>query len=787
MRSRAAALLLLGGFLVAELVTLYPGVFLRGEVIGSSALAYGMSPWKGHAPPTSSALRGNPVLSDDLTLFTPWDVATRAALAAGSTPLWNPGSGCGLPLLANNQSAVLAPTQLLRFVWDSPRARTVGLLLKVLIAGAGMFLLLGRWRLPPPAALLGGLAWANAAGITVWLLYPLSETAAWFPWLLLGLSQMLGVGGPPTRLGPLTVALAGAALLLAGHLPTAVQLLAATGAGVALLAWFRRDALRRLPAAAAAALAACLLAAPQVLPTAAYVARSHAREVRGAGIPSAAWHLPAAAAWSWAVPRGFGSPERDGYHGPLNFNEATASVGIAPLFLAFLVPFLAPGRREKALLAMVAASAAAAYGVPPLPWLAGHIPLLRWAAGQRWLILAQFGVAALAAIAVARLGQAPRRRLLLATAGVGVGLLLLITLHPALRGSGDDAGSVSAARAVLLAAGEILAVGAVLALAAARVQRAAAPLLALVTAASGLAFAWGFNPTIPVAAIPGPTEETRRLDPLRQGGRVLPVGWVLRPNTGLLAGLPTVTGVDDLIPERYWLFARWAELDALDAARPLVVGSTALIRRAGATVVLADRPIAGAGLLPLADFQGPTLWAVRVEGAHPLVAWYPAGLGVSGAAQAFAMLARTRLVDENAVLVEGSAGPLPAAAGLAQPLPAERQGPNRVRIESNQPRTGVLVLREATDPGWRVSVDGTASRPLTVDGMFLGVLLKPGPHRVVFEYRPSEWRLGLLLAALGGAGVLSFLLRAPRTRQRARDEAVVSSPHGFSPENRTGR
>ena len=787
MRSRATALLLLGGVLLGELLTLYPGVFLRGEVIGSSALAYGMPPWKGHVPPTASPLRGNPVLSDDLTLFTPWDVATRLALADGSVPLWNPGSGCGLPLLANNQSAVLAPTQLLRPLWDSPRARTFGLLLKVLLAGTGMFLLLGRWRLPPAAAVLGGLAWANAAGITVWLLYPLSETAAWFPWLLLGLSQTLGVGGPPTRLGPVTVALAGAALLLAGHLPTAVQLLAATGAGVAVLAFLHRDALLRLPAAAAAALAACLLAAPQVLPTAVYVAISHAREVRGAAIPSAAWHLPAAAAWSWVVPRGFGSPEREGYRGPLNFNEATASVGIAPLFLALLVPFLGPGRREKALLAMVAASAGVAYGVQPLPWLAGHVPLLRWAAGQRWLILAQFGIAALAALAVARLAHVPRRRLLLATAGVGIVLLLLVTLHPAVRGSGDGAGSVPAARAVLLAAGEILAVSAVLVLAAARAQRAAAPLLALLTAVSGLAFAWGFNPTIPVAAIPGPTEETRRLDLLRQGGRVLPVGWVLRPNTGLLAGLPTVTGVDDLIPERYWLFARWAELDALDAVRPLVFGSTALIRRAGATVVLADRPIAGASLLPLAEFQGPSLWAARVEGAHPPVAWYPAGLAVGGAAQAFAMLARTRLVDENAVLVEGSAGPLPAAAGLARPLPAQRQGPNRIRIESNQPRAGVVVFREATDPGWRVSVDGTVSRPLTVDGMFLGVLVKPGPHRVVFEYRPPEWPLGVLLAVLGGAGVLGFLLFALRTGQRPRDEAVVSSAHGGSPENRAGR
>src|SRR5512136_1353672 len=226
MGSRAASQALLLGILLIELVVLYPGVFERGEVLSSSALAYGMAPWKGHQPATDRPLRGNPVLSDDMALFTPWDAATRAAFAAGAVPLWNPDTGCGMPLLANNQSAVLAPTQVLRLLWNSPRARTFGLLLKVVLAGVGMFLLLGRWHLPCPAAVLGAVAWANSAVITVWLLYPLAETAAWFPWLLLGLSRLLGVGGPPTGSGAIAAALAGAALLLSGHLPTAVQLLA---------------------------------------------------------------------------------------------------------------------------------------------------------------------------------------------------------------------------------------------------------------------------------------------------------------------------------------------------------------------------------------------------------------------------------------------------------------------------------------------------------------------------------------------------------------------------------
>jgi hypothetical protein len=785
MGSRAAALALLLGILLAELAALYPGVLLRGEVLSSSALAYGMSPWKGHRPRTSRPLRGNPVLSDDMALFTPWDAATRAALAAGDAPLWNPETGCGMPLLANNQSAVLAPTQALRFLWDSPRARTVGLLLKVVLAGVGMFLLLDRWRLSPQAAALGAAAWANSAVITLWLLYPLAETAAWFPWLLLGLSRVLGVGGPPDRLGVGVVALAGAALLLAGHLPTAVQLLVAALAGTAVLLFFRPEARRRLPAAAAALAVAVLLAAPQLLPTAGYAVRSHALSVRGEGVPSGAQHLPVESAWSWLVPRGFGSPERDGYRGPVNFNEATASVGIAPLFLALLALVLAPGRREKALAATVAVTAAAAYGVPPLPWLLAHVPLVRLAAGQRWLIVAQWGVAALAAAGITRLGQVPRRRLLLAAAGVGAALLLLASLHPALRTAGEGTGSVLAVRAVLVSAGEVLVAVCAVAVAAFGLTRLAAAALLGLTVGAGLALAWGFNPVIPPAAIPGPTEQTRLVNRVREGGRVLPVGWVLRPNTGILAGLPTVTGVDDLVSERYSRFVKWADLDALDAMRPLDVRSTVLIRRTAATVVVADRPIAGAGLEPVPELQGPSLWAARVAGAHGLAAWYPAALPAAGPDEAFALLSGGRLVDDNTVTVERGA-PLPATPALAQRLTPVRDGPNRVTVEVNRSRAGILVLREQADPGWQVRVDGLPGTAVTADGMFLGVALGPGPHRVEFVYRPLEWRLGLALCGVGAACLLAFTLLAGRPRRRAPGEAVVLSPHGVSPENRPG-
>lgn len=771
MRPRLRAILVLLALLLTELVALYPGAFIRGEILSSVALAYGMAPWRGHRPETEAPLRGNPVLSDDMVLFTPWDEATRAALRAHVVPLWNPASGCGMPLLANNQSAVLAPTQILRLLWDSPRARTLGLLLKVLVAGVGMFLLLGRLGATPGAALIGALAWANAAVVTLWLLYPLAETAAWFSWVVLGILQTLGVGGQPRRTGVATVALAGAAMLLAGHLPTALQLTAvATGIALVLLA-AGRGRLRLLPRLLLGALLAAALAAPQILPTLSYIQRSHALATRGGASPASSIHLPVAAAWSWLVPRGFGSPETVGYSGPLNFNEATANVGLTALLLAALALGLAPDRRAAALAALAGACALIGYGFAPALWLLARLPLLRWAASQRFLIVAQWALAALAALGLDRLATASRRRALFTALALAALALLAVSLHPIARGPENDPRVVFGSDAVVQAAVEVVVIAVVLVLGALGWRRCALAGLVAVTLAAGFRLADGFNPTIPVAAIPGPTAATRALDAVRGGGRALPMGWVMRPNTGVLARVPTVTGMDDLIPERYHLFTQAADLSQLDRTRTVTPAAAALLRRAGTTVVLADKAPAGAGVRPLPGFDGPQLWAAALSAAHPISAWYPSAQTVAGPGEALAALAEDRL-DDNTVLVEGDLQLKPPRQGTRTALTLERLDPNRMALATNQPTDGVVVVRELADAGWRVSLDGVPGRLLVADGMFLAVRVPAGTHRIAFDYRPTEFVTGAVLAG-AALGVLACWLALWCYVSRARSRATA--------------
>jgi hypothetical protein len=751
----------LAGLLLAELALLHPGVFLGGEVLSSSALAYGMAPWRGHRPPAARPLVGNPTLSDDLVLFTPWDAAVRAALAHGRAPLWNPAAGCGMPLLANNQSAVLAPTQAARLVWDSPRARTLGLIARPVLAGLGAFLLLLRLRRSPWGALLGGVAWANAAVTVVWLLYPLGEVAAWLSWVALGLCETLGVGGAPRRRGPPLLALALAATLLAGHLPTAAQLLAAVALGT--LTWLaaRRQLRAGLLRLALPVLAGVLLAAPQVLPTAAYALGSEARVRRSGTTPAARDHLPPVAAWSWLVPRGFGSPERHGYHGPVNFNEATAFLGAAPLLLALLGVVLVPGRAPRLLAAAGVLAAAIAYGAPLLGDAVAAVPVLRWCAGQRFVVLAQWLVALLAGITLAAPERLRGRRARVAALVAGAALLVAVSRHPTLRGPEDGLRTADPAQEVVVAAADIALATTTIIVAPALAPRALAPLLVGLTCVRGLMFAWGFNPTIPAVAVPGPTPDSRALAAAAGDGRVLPFGWVLRPNTGMLAGIATVTGVDDLRPRRLAALGAALDLDELNRSRAPSARTANLARRCAATVLAADRPIAGERLEPVTALQGPHLWAARLDGAHPLAGWYGAARPVPDQAAALGLLASGGVPD-GVVLLEGAAAPEGEPAPAPVPLAVVRDRPERIAVTAEQPRAGWVVVRELADPGWRALVDGRRVATAVADGMFIAVPVGAGRHAVRLEYRPLEWLIARWLAGLGLLAILASLVVAVR-------------------------
>ncbi len=83
--------------------------------------------------------------------------------------------------------------------------------------------------------------------------------------------------------------------------------------------------------------------------------------------------------------------------------------------------------------------------------------------------------------------------------------------------------------------------------------------------------------------------------------------------------------------------------------------------------------------------------------------------------------------------------------------------PERITVEAHLAGPGYLVLTDAWYPGWQVKVDGEPAAICRADLLFRAVPLGPGPHRIVFAFRPRSQAAGGVLSAVG----LALVVLAP--------------------------
>jgi len=693
-----------------------------------------------------------------------------------------------MPLLANDQSAVFAPTHALRWIWDSPRARTFGLLAKPFVAALGAYLLLLRLGAGSYGACLGALAWSGSAALTVWQLYPLSEVLAWFSWLVLGLLETLGLSGSARRRGPIVVALALAAMSLSGHIETTVQLLAPVTLGSILALTFIPRTRPKLPALILGAVAGCLVAAPQLLNVADGLLASSAFVDRGGGAPAAAFSLPPLAIWSWIVPRGFGSPEVFGYTGPVNFSEATAFVGLGTLSLALFTVAFARRMAAGVLATLTLSACALAYGLPVIGRVDDVVPFLRLGGGHRWILLAQWGVCLLAGLGLEVVCRLPLGKAIRGSLLVGGGLATAALLHPQLSATGLSRESALAARAILAGAAEATVAAILIVAAATRLRSLArAGLVALTASAAGL-FALGFAPSVPASAIPGSNDLTRALGRELREGRVAPFGWSLRPNLQILAGVDSVLSYDPLVPAAYSAFIRRAGLEPPVNAANFPAPEPALMERAAISAIWIagaqdEDPVTlgGPPLSPIPAASDGFVRAYRLAAPHPLVGFYASATFEADRETTFDRLAKGRIPTETVVITgsgsSGESGPADRgpsedggrdATGRSDALPAPLEhrweGESLITAAYDAPARGWIVFRELDHPGWTAALDGRPVPWREADGLFMAVETPPGRHVIVFEYRPRLWTISLVCVPVG----LILMALAPKLSARAR-------------------
>ncbi|MCA9067979.1 MAG: YfhO family protein, partial [Planctomycetaceae bacterium] len=75
---------------------------------------------------------------------------------------------------------------------------------------------------------------------------------------------------------------------------------------------------------------------------------------------------------------------------------------------------------------------------------------------------------------------------------------------------------------------------------------------------------------------------------------------------------------------------------------------------------------------------------------------------------------------------------------------------NRVTIETESDQERTLVLTGLMYPGWQVSVDGELQEPITLEGMYRGVVVPAGEHRIEWRYNPTSQYRGYWCSGIAG-------------------------------------
>ena len=679
-------------------------------------------------------LAGRLASSADLDAFyAPFASFLHDRLAAGDLPYWAPGAFSGQPFLADAQSGVTYPPMLLAsWLLDPIDALRAVATFHYLIAALGTYALARQVGASRTGSAFGAIAFAASGHLVARsAALGLLGGAAWLA-PALALAEATATARPARR----APAMAGLSLVLALHLASGSQQLAALTLVTCAIWLIARAGARGLRAAAACIALALGVAAVALLPR---------LEL-----------LRYATASGYVDPDGIGSllfGDRRGLVGRFGVSHSE----IATLYLGAATPALAliglrrAGARApvRPLAWLTAFSIAWATGL--VGWLADPLPLVRTVAGHepvRGIVLALLCASVLAAFALPAVGRWPGP-LAVASLGIVIGVAA--------------GGSDGFALTYLL---PLAAVCAVLALRRRHAHAASgrggfdtgrallAPLALLVVLAADLAW-----------------QATHQDEPLRwlTGAQVAP-----RPS-GSAAFL--------LARQR----AEGPFRVATAAPEPVLVHQLGAHRSRAARALLLDQEALRLGLEDVAGYN-----PVHLKRYDRLMRASNGGRSVD---RHFELALRSLTPQLRSLAVRyyvsppGDAPPglpvvyrdrLSVVTRDAAALPFARTlraggSPVSARVVSRRPdriviaprAAGRLVVADLAYPGWQVRVDGHRARALR-EGDLRAVDVPPGARRVTWTFTPPGLRLGAAISLVSLLAVLGLaLLPWLPTRRRA--------------------
>ena len=762
------------------------------------------------------------LLRDLFTYFYPWRRFAADSLARGEIPLWNPYSYSGTPFLANMQSGLLYPPNVVFWLLDFPSAMRLFVIIQFALTAWVTYALMRAMSCRPASSLVSALGYAYGGWMLVHVEFPNKLGAAgWLPLILLGVvTWMRGRPALGLAAGSLGVALS----ITAGYPQTTFTIVG--GAAVMWACLAAGSGARRGAAAAASAASlpaivvlGCLLAAVQIVPVLEALSDSAYLGVHRSLAPA----LSPAHFADLIYPHVFGLPGYGRYWGGdlYQFWLGHFYVGQIVLVLAGVALATLPRTRPAAEGGMAEAQGrdrrwAILAGLVLLVlaglFCMGHrTPLVglcaAWIPGVshfRWLpttsILIAFSLCWLSAFGMEALLDAlrqPRRGMAVAIWAPAAAAAVLMGLGALASPATAEAVARAAASWVILPEQEtFLARG----LEPLRVDMIRSAVLAGTLAAAWLAVRSGrlkqgvFAAIVPAVLLLDLKGAAAGINPAGDPSvyREVPPNVEklrLRPDPHFRIYVPESTLGRDLTlygshdQERF----RWAAdtlLFNLNLPHGLFSASDGdpinTRRMADWRALVEQNRNADARLRMLAlNNVAVLLWADETGSTKvvEIPVYLPRAYVAAGARRVAAGAALNAMLDKpwdpyREVLVEDDfRGELrPAGPPVPHTVTNLRYSNNDVILDVECAQPGYLVLADSNSPGWHAFVDAQPAPVFTANHLFRGIELPAGRHTVRFTYRPASVRKGAA-GSLAGLALLVALVPLAARPSNARPAA----------------
>lgn len=261
----------------------------------------------------------NFLITDPVRQQYPWRELAFDQIKKGQIPWWNPYNGLSSPLLANIQTAVFYPLNLIYFLLPFSWGWSIQIVLQVVLGGFFMWLFLKNLKLSPPSCALGVLTWVGSGFFIAWLEWnTLVQVAIWLPLLLIAIDRQ--------KTWLLTLALS--CSFFAGHL----QIFLYVAALVFFYGLYHQKLSKKI---ILGFLLALVITSVQWLPMIPLFGHG-VRTVSGQDWQKPGWFLPWQNLVQFIAPDFFGNPATLNYFGIWNYGEFIGYVGLFPLLFAII-------------------------------------------------------------------------------------------------------------------------------------------------------------------------------------------------------------------------------------------------------------------------------------------------------------------------------------------------------------------------------------------------------------------------------------------------------------------